>query len=151
MSTGIPLRAWSRFPLLRRLLLVGLILTLGACYPGTVDNITELDLILTNFNAEFDFGSVHSYSMPDSFIDIAKLINPDLDGELDQSQSATIIGWIEAEMTARGYLRVPVLEGGTPPDFFLLPGVIKSTTVVVEPGWTFRMNPYLCGMLIHNI
>lgn len=138
MRTWIPKGATAASTVLLGILLAGMALTLGACYPETVDNTAELDLVLTNFDASFDFASVHTYSMPDSIVDIAKLIDEDSDGSINltDSQQRQITGWIAAEMAALGYERVLYDESSdTPPDFFVMPGAITATNVVVGGGW----------------
>ena len=79
-TPALPLAILSRWGT-RTLLLVALAASLAACYPGTVDNITELDLIVTNYDTEFNFQSIRYYAMSDEVIDIfaaAGLKNPDI-------------------------------------------------------------------------
>ncbi len=138
MTRWIPRATKSAGVALLGLLSIGLFLGLSGCYPETVDNAAELDLVLTNYDQSFDFSSALTYSRPDTLIDIAALIDPELGAkiELTPNQQTQILGWIDAEMAARGYQKVAYDPNDpTPPDFFLLPGAIKTTTVVVGGGW----------------
>ena len=138
MRTWIPSGERTGMRTLLGVLLLGLALSLGACYPGSVDNAAELDLVLTNHDPDFDFTSIQTYASPDSLIDIAALLDPDSEGNIDltKAQQQQIIAWIDAELASRGYQKVGYEQGDpNPPDFFMLPGVIKSTTVVVGGGW----------------
>ena len=122
-------------------LLMGLMAALAACYPGTVDNITELDLVVTNYDEGFDFQSVRFYAMPNQVIDIAETIDQDRLVYWDQSDLSSALSTIESQMTARGYERVDLGDCSSlecVPDnveFFIMVGATTSTTVAVGGGW----------------
>ena len=60
-----------------------MLVTLAGCYPDGADYVEELDLVLTDYNKDFDFASKGTFAMPDSVIKITEdnFEDPDGDGK----------------------------------------------------------------------
>jgi len=67
-------------------------ITLGGCYPGELLNVQDADIVITAFDANFDFSTSLTWGMPDTVVAI---------NVLDQS----ILDRVAANMAALGYTR----------------------------------------------
>src|SRR6478752_1320592 len=87
------------------LLFVGIALT--GCYPQYDPVYTEdLDLVITNYNKEFAFGSIGTYALPDS---VVKITGEEFDGTVEHANpviSTTILTAIRKNMNANGWTEV---------------------------------------------
>jgi hypothetical protein len=56
--------------LLSVILVAGLSVALFSCYPDQTASVSDLDIVITNYDSTFNFGSVNTYIMPDTVVDI---------------------------------------------------------------------------------
>ncbi|UCD23780.1 MAG: DUF4136 domain-containing protein [Gemmatimonadota bacterium] len=131
----------------RKTVLVGAALSLGigaaACYPGSIENIQELDVVVTVQDTSVDYSQFLLYAMPDTIVQI----NDTAEGsvELGRDHDALILSTIAQRMAQLGYVRVTipeppqVLPPDSTPDL-----VVLVTSVGVEnsyyawyPGWGY--------------
>ena len=107
------------------LFLVGI--TLTGCYPQYDPVYSEdLDLVLTNYNDKFDFGSIKRYAMPDS---VVRIDGEEPSGNIqyaNQAVSTTILNSIDRNMQANGWQKVSKLAN---PDVIILPTTTQTTNV----------------------
>lgn len=119
----------------------------ASCYPGGPTDLSELDVVVTSYDVDFDFSEPKTYALPDS---VAHLGDPNEAGyvELSRAYDAHILQRIEAEMNAYGWTRElsPETNGA---DVFVLPSAVGSTTWVLSsyypsypywgwyPGWGY--------------
>ncbi len=134
------------------LLSAGLMAGLIACHPGDVENVSELDVVVTSYDKNADFGSFQTYSMPETVADLCDFIedcSEDWEGAYDEH----ILTEVARNMQALGYERMPFdldnpddpWGGGEQPDVLLLVGGLKSKGYIVSswyPGYPWC--PY-CG------
>jgi hypothetical protein len=50
--------------------LTGMLVMLVACYPGDVSSIAELDVVMTRYATDYNFGQVTRFTMPDTIIHV---------------------------------------------------------------------------------
>jgi len=122
---------------------LGLGMGLTACYPGTIESVSELDVVVTVHDTLADFGSLLLYAMPDTVIQV----NDTAEGsvELPHDNDALIISTIEANLEALGYVRVHIPDNpadlplDSVPDFVLLVTAIgvENTAYTWYPGWGY--------------
>jgi len=105
-------------------------LFLWGCYPDGPDYIEELDVVITNYNPDYDFSTVVTYAIPDKIIKITgeKLENGEEPKYLPQS--AAILAKIKENLNALGWQEVDFADtatGGV--DVFVLPASWETTTI----------------------
>ena len=101
----------------------------AACYPGSISDIGEADLVLTAYDTAFDFGPLETYFLIDSIIRVG-----DDEEEVDTTYDAQILAKVAMEMEALGYTAADS-TGGTPPDVVIAVGVNTSTFGWWVPGY----------------
>jgi hypothetical protein len=97
-SQGLQL-GWGRWAAL------GLVLAAGACYPGDgPSNVQDLDVVLTLYDEDVNFGSFQTFAMPDSVVHVG---NDTLDILLPvpRTNDDLILGLVADNMIAAGYTR----------------------------------------------
>ncbi|MCK5618107.1 MAG: DUF4136 domain-containing protein, partial [Candidatus Krumholzibacteria bacterium] len=84
----------------------------GACTPGSDITAAESDVVVTLFDNDFNFGSIKTYSMPDSIM----MISADSleTSDMDHDTQKEIIDLVESNFTSRGYQRIDPAQS---PDF----------------------------------
>ena len=100
----------------------------AACYPGSISDIGEADLVLTAYDTTFDFSGASTYFLIDSVIRVG-----DGDEEVDTTFDDDILAKIASEMEALGYTAVDT-TGGNVPDVFVAVGTNSSTFGWWVPG-----------------
>ena len=118
-------------------------LILTSCYPDPVIYTSDLDLVYTNYDEEFNFSSFNTYAMPDSIVAIAKEIESVEDLEfIEEPYNSQILKSIADNMSALGWTRVDDAEQA---DLVLLPAAWKNTTVVYWYDYWCWYSYYYCG------
>jgi hypothetical protein len=121
----------------------------AACYPGEIDSVGELDLVLTFFDSTANFEAIGTYAMPDTIIRF-----DGLDGMEDEGNPEVdpqILAAVAAELDALGYTRIDETSP-TPPDVVVLLMVNRSDTAYWYGGgwwnywgWYGGWNPWYPG------
>jgi hypothetical protein len=141
-TLGAAARRWSPI-----VCLLAVTVVLSSCYPGGPTDLSELDVVVTSYDVDFDFTKPKTYALPDS---VAHLGDPSEPGYVDlpRTYDALILQRIEAEMNAFGWTREmsPETNGA---DVFVLPSAVGATTWVLTsyypgyggwgwyPGWGY--------------
>ena len=116
---------------------------LASCYPKGVEYYEETDMVLTNYDDEFDFKSKSTYAMPDSIIKVTGNID---EGEMPEfikePYNSNILKQIANNMETMGWTRVDDPEQA---DVVLLAAAWKNTTVYYWNGYWCWWYPYYCG------
>ncbi len=107
--------------------LIAALFLLDACYPQGAEFVDELDLVLTDYDDSYDFGTRTTYTINDDI----PLIGTTPPSDLDGPTPAVILTRIKSIMEARGYEEVDADEE---PDMHLLVGAIEVKTTVVGCG-----------------
>jgi len=114
----------------------GTVLTLAmtSCYPGGAEYTSDTDIVITNYNPNFDFGAVKTYYLADS----VSYILPE-GQEADHSLDSYIISEMENNFANLGWDRVDSTYTEEP-DVAVTLTAIKVTnyniyTIPWYPGW----------------
>lgn len=115
----------------RRALLWGIAIALvagAACYPGEIEGVGEVDLVVTAYDPGASFGSFATYAMPDTIIRV-DAAGTDLPPAPDLDQQ--VLDAVATELAALGYARLA-------PSSLAAPDVVVVLTVNVDevPHWT---------------
>jgi len=113
--------------------LAAMIIMLSACYPGGAEYTSDTDVILTNYNDNYDFGAKKTYFMSDSIQHIVD------EGETGETKyDALILSELESNFEARGYVRLlpeDTLTHPEPPDLMVVITTIETTTTYIYGGY----------------
>lgn len=91
--------------------LLTLVVLIGTgCHPGEISEVEELDVVITFYDQETDFGAYATFAMEDTIYNLAVLQDPGLDDELDRRHDDDIIAQVKSELQARGYALVDTSE-----------------------------------------
>lgn len=145
------------------LLLISAGLAGVACYPLTIDDASEVDIVATRKAENYDYGRNKTYDLPEQVVDLCDLDNlpdtgeggagdgaggrPDLDldcVEVSHAYDDQIIAAVKRNMEALGYQHVAE-DGSETPDVMVNVGTIASNNWVVYtyPWWGYY--PYYYG------
>ncbi len=116
--------------------LIGLALIQG-CYPGGPEYVDDYDLIVTDYDSDYNFTGKTTYALIDSVVHIGD--DDDLDREFDQD----ILARIDMNLMARGYEKYDTAStpSNTPPDIlvrasaFTLSGNVTYCDYYPGYGW----------------
>jgi hypothetical protein len=107
-------------------IIIFILLTLAACYPGGPDYVEDLDVVYTVHDQQYDFGAKRTFAMPDAIVINVELSEGDTVLEFMSPIYATpILQAIQQNMETYGWTRVNV---DADPDLLLTPGGLSSTT-----------------------
>lgn len=114
--------------------ILGMALTLSACYPITSSLDTEdFDVAATLFDPNADFGAKRTYALPDSVVHLAG------GASVNRLFDALILSEVEANMNALGFTRIAEPDDNNPADVYILVAITSSDWV----GYTeYAMDPY---------
>ena len=122
---------------------LGLGMGLAACYPGSIDSISEVDVVVTVQDTSVNYAQFVLYAMPDTVIQI----NDTAEGSVDLSHEhdSLIVSTVAQRMEQLGYLRVTIPDDISELHPFFVPDlVVVLTSVGVEnnyyvynPGWGY--------------
>src|SRR5688500_15388992 len=108
--------------------LATLIVMLSGCYPQGPEYIEDLDVVLTNFEDEYDFNSNTTYSIPDRIVKITGDVTEGEDPEfIPDATAALILAQMEKNMTELGWKKVDVDAN---PEVLLTRAAEETTTIV---------------------
>ena len=84
---------------------LALVLAAGACYPGDgPTNVQDLDVILTLYDQEVNFGSFQTFAMPDTVVHVS---NDTLDAlvPISRDNDELVLDLVADNLVASGYTR----------------------------------------------
>ena len=96
----------------------------AACYPGEIEGVGEVDLVVTAYDPGASFGSFATYVMPDTIIRV-DAAGTDLPPAPDLDQQ--VLDAVATELAALGYVRLA-------PSSLAAPDVVVVLTVNVRRG-----------------
>lgn len=85
------------------LFLITILPLLNACYPGGVEYYSETDLVITQYDDQFDFSNNKQYFMDDS---INHIVDEGKEDEVDRSYDDEILARIASNLADAGYTRI---------------------------------------------
>ena len=111
---------------------------LAGCYPQGPDYTSDLDVVYTNYDPEFDFPGHNTYAMPDKIVvDVEISNNGDTTYEYMKPLYADqILARIDAHMTGLGWSKVDV---SATPDVLVMPAGMSTTSYYYSYwyGWWY--------------
>jgi hypothetical protein len=125
------------------ILYLGIMVLLGSCYPGGTEYYEDTDVVYTNYDNEFDFGSKGVYSIPDK---IVKIEGDIADGEepefVKEPYNTQMLNQIKNNMTDMGWTTT---DDPAEADLVLFPAVWTNTTIYYwYNNWCWYYY-YYCG------
>ena len=120
-----------------------LALSLASCYPGGIEYYEDTDVVYTDYELEFDFLSMSTYSMP---INVVKITGNVIEGEdpefIKEPYNTQIINRIAENMADLGWTRV---DDPVDADLVLFPASWTNTTIYYWYDYWCWYYPYYCG------
>jgi hypothetical protein len=88
-------------------LTAGIIMILAGCYPGSVESVEELDLVVTLFDKEANFSTLKTYSLADSIIHVCDVPAEEQNcpSELTRRYDDQILSRVEANLQSAGFTK----------------------------------------------
>ena len=124
------------------LLLFALIMMVS-CYPDKPLYYSDLDLVYTNYEKDFDFTTKATYSIPDKIVKVTgDLSEGEAPEYVKEPYNTQILQRIESNMTSMGWTKVADPEDA---DLNLLPAAWTNTTVTYWYNYWCWYYPYYCG------
>ena len=111
----------------RKFMVISLILLVSGCYPGGPEFVDQLDLVYTDYDETYNFGSLQTYALPDGVIEIDDEESNDPPEFIDELFGDAILDRIRQNMNALGYTEVD--EDVEDPDVFILASAMKTTNL----------------------
>ena len=123
----------------------GMLLT--GCYPGDYGegDLGDYDLVITNYDKDFNFVTAVTYSMPDSIVKIGSIdlgednsVGPDV---VDPVYADPILASVRTQMNARGWVEVDEVDN---PDVIILTSTMTTENIYYyyDPYYWYWYYPY---------
>lgn len=119
-----------------------IITTMVSCYPEGPEYYSDMDIVYSTYEDQFDFASKGTYSMPDK---IVKITAEAIDGEpeyVKEPYNTQMLQRIAGNMTDLGWTKV---EDPADADLTLFPAVWTNTTIYYWYDYWCWYYPYYCG------
>jgi len=116
---------------------------LWGCYPEGPEYVDELDIVYSNYDANYDFQSKGTYSLPDKIVKITGDDEADIE-YVDDVYALPTLARIDQNMQTLGWTKVAADVA----DVQLLPATWTTTTVFYWGYWGDYWcwyYPYYCG------
>jgi hypothetical protein len=122
-------RSSLKFLLAVSVLSIGLALIMSACAPDSGFNrVADYDVAVTLYDKEFDFGTVQTYSLPDTII---HLVEEGDDDNISRDYDEFILNLVRENIEALGYVEADTAVAD--PDVYFLVDVASADWV----GWSY--------------
>ncbi|QCK15399.1 DUF4136 domain-containing protein [Mangrovivirga cuniculi] len=125
--------------------IINVMILLQGCQPGGAEYVSDLDVVVTNFDDTYDFGSVTTYALPDEIIEIGdERPGDDTPEFMDPEFADPILSQIEENMNNYGWTRVNEEDN---PDVVILPSYTTLTTIFYyyDYGYWCWWYPWYCN------
>jgi len=103
----------------------------AGCYPSSPTTVQTYDLVVTDYNPDYNFSSATTFSIPDNVVVVTgeNLSDPDGNGKPDfvkEPYNTQIINAIKSNLTSIGWSEV---DTSAHPDVWILPTGMQTTTI----------------------
>ncbi|MCX2743935.1 DUF4136 domain-containing protein [Mangrovivirga sp. M17] len=107
-----------------------------SCQPGGAEYVSDLDVVLTDYDDQFDFNSVNTYAIPDEIVEIESNDpgNGDQPDFLDPVFAEPILNKINENMQNNGWQRVDEDQN---PDVVVFPSYTTTTNLFYYYDWWY--------------
>ena len=119
-----------------------IITTMVSCYPEGPEYYSDLDIVYTTYEDQFDFASKGTYSMPDK---IVKITSETIEGDpefVQEPYNSQILARIASNMTNLGWTKV---DDPANADLTLFPASWTNTTIYYWYDYWCWYYYYYCG------
>lgn len=124
-------------------LYLSIILLLGSCYPDGAEYYSDLDIVYTDYDDQFDFASKGTYAIPDKIVKIEGNLAEGEDPEfVKEPYNTEMLQKMESNMSDLGWSKTEDLANA---DLVLFPAVWTNTTIYYWYDYWCWYNPYYCG------
>jgi Domain of unknown function (DUF4136) len=108
-----------------------------ACHPNEPTSAAELDLVATAHEDTASFGTIQTYAMPDSVVEIVPPESVLTALPFNHDYDQLILDGVASHMAALGYTRVTSFDASTLPDVVVtVRGIaVRNTDVYVSYPW----------------
>lgn len=126
--------------------MAGVLMGLGACHPGDVTSISQLDLVVTVRDSTTDFTSLSTYFLLDSVVHIGEDTLTANDSLLNRDNDAALLALVRSNIEAMGYT-----ESAINPDAIFMVGALARVNTNVYysypwyPYWGYYPGWGCCG------
>ena len=126
-------------------IMIGIAVFLTACYPGGAEYTSDTDLVVTDYNPDYDFGDIHYYYLSDSINHIVEE-----DDTPDRTLDPFVIGLLEDQLNALGWERSTDTITDPEPDVSIVVAAIIVTNYNIYQipwygGWGYGWGWYYKG------
>ena len=132
---------------------LGALLMLSSCYPDGPEYYSDLDVVYTNHQSNYDFSSKNTYARPNKIVVDVKISQGDTTFVyMADKYAIPIFQTIDNNMTAKGWQKVDI---SSTPDVLLTPAAMSTTTIFYSywydwwyggyypPYWGWYYPPYV--------
>lgn len=121
---------------------VALVFLLARCYPDGLSYAEETDIVVTNYDPEYNFAAKKTFAMPARIVKITDaLIAGGAPEFIDPNFAGPILNEIQSNLEDAGWTRVTAEEN---PDVLIAPSALESTVIVYDYWgyWGYWYGPY---------
>jgi len=129
-----------------------LIFGLNACYPTDSVSYSDLDIVATAYDKDFDFSKVKTYYLFDSIVHLKDTLNPNNNVDLSREFDSFMLELIKKNMTDYGYTRETNPQTN-PPDLAITVTAMATKNYLVYSyypsyywdwgwGWWYKSSAY---------
>ena len=109
--------------------------SITGCYPEGYETYQETDIVVTDYNTNYNFSGIGTYIIPDTIHYIGE-------EDPDRSWDNFIIGELEQGFESMGYTRLAGLQHKNPPDVVITVSVLRNENTNIYsdpwyPGWGY--------------
>lgn len=124
-------------------LYLSIVLLLGSCYPDGAEYYSDLDIVYTDYEDQFDFASKGTYSIPDKIVKIeGDLVGGEDPEFVKEPYNTQMLQKMESNMSDLGWTKI---EDPAEADLVLFPAVWTNTTIYYWYDYWCWYYPYYCG------
>jgi len=122
---------------------LSIIVLLGSCYPEGMEYYEDSDIVYTNYDDQFNFASLGTYSIPDKIVKLEGDLGDGEDPEfVKEPYNTQMLERIKSNMEILGWEET---EDPASADLVLFPAVWTNTTIYYWYDYWCWYNPYYCG------
>jgi hypothetical protein len=138
-------------------LMIGVPLAISSCRPSGPEFVEELDVVVTNYDPQFNFSAVKTYVLLDTIVHIQDRSNAGSNVLLRRDLDPFIIAQVQLNLNQLVYKPLTDFAGAQKPDVVVQLSALSTTNVGAYsrytdwwdywgwyPGWS-RFSPYMGG------
>jgi hypothetical protein len=124
------------------LLVAGIIAGLYSCYPDKSASLSDLDVILTNYDSTYSFSDIHTYIMPDTIIPLNDPNDPGNNVTINYQSEQFILQQLATEFHKLGYTRLTDTLSDKPDVAVLCSAITTTHAASYYTDWYYYWGYY---------